>query len=149
MHAGRAVNWSDVTDEALHTCLLSRARRVARVITAIYDQELRPHGINAPRFSLLVLISRLDGATRAKIGRTNNQERSTLSRNLHLLLQHGWVTETTGAGRNKPIVVSPAGYRLLDRAAPAWRAAQVRTRQLLGREGVAAVMKIADDLASQ
>jgi DNA-binding MarR family transcriptional regulator len=145
----KKIDWDDVTDEALHTCLLSRTRRVARVVTGIYDQELRPHGINAPQFSLLVIISRLDGATRSEIGRANNQERSTLSRNLQLLLENGWVTEKAGEGRNKPIVVSAAGHRLLDRAAPAWRTAQAKTRELLGTDGVAAVLKIADELATQ
>jgi DNA-binding MarR family transcriptional regulator len=141
------IRWSDVTDEATQTCLLSRTRRVARVVTGIYDEELRPHGLNAPQFSLLVLISRLDGATRSEIGRANNQERSTLSRNLQILLDSGWVTETAAEGRRKPIVVSPAGYELLDRAAPAWRAGQAKAKALLGRDGVASIMKVAEGIA--
>lgn len=143
---GDPIGWSDVTDEALRTCLLSRTRRVARVVTGIYDHELRPHGINAPQFSLLVLISRLDGGTRAEIGRSNSQDRSTLSRNLQVLLDKGWVTESAGGGRKKPIVVSPAGHDLLDQAAPAWRAAQVKARQLLGQDGVTSIMKVAEDI---
>lgn len=140
------IRWQDVTDEATRTCLLSRTRRVARVVTGIYDEELKPHGLNAPQFSLLVLISRLDGATRSEIGRANNQERSTLSRNLQILLDNGWVSETSAAGRRKPVVVSPGGYALLDRAAPAWRAGQAKTKTLLGQDGVASIMKVAEGI---
>jgi DNA-binding MarR family transcriptional regulator len=146
---GDTTGWSEVTDEALRSCLLSRTRRVARVVTGIYEEELRPHGINAPQFSLLVLISRLDGATRSDIGRANNQERSTLSRNLQLLLENGWVKEKASEGRSKPIVVSSKGYKLLDEAAPAWRAAQVKARELLGKTGVSAIMKIAAGLPDE
>jgi DNA-binding MarR family transcriptional regulator len=146
-HVADNLRWADVTDEATRTCLLSRTRRVARVVTGIYDEELRPHGLNAPQFSLLVLISRLDGATRSEIGRVNNQERSTLSRNLQILLDNGWVTETAAEGRRKPIVVSSEGFALLDRAAPAWRAGQAKTKVLLGQDGVASIMKVAEGIA--
>lgn len=147
--AADPVDWSEIADEARRACLLSRTRRVARVVTGIYDQELRSHGLNAPQFSLLVVISRLDGATRSEIGRANSQERSTLSRNLQVLLDNGWVAETTGGGRRKPIVVSPEGYRLLDSAAPAWSAAQVKARKLLGQDGVASIMKVAEEIGGQ
>jgi DNA-binding MarR family transcriptional regulator len=143
------IRWSDVTDEATRTCLLSRTRRVARVVTGIYDEELRPHGLSAPQFSLLVVISRLDGATRSEIGRANSQERSTLSRNLQILLDNGWVTETAAGGRKKSIVMSPEGFALLDRAAPAWRAGQVKTKALLGLDGVASIMNVAEGIAGQ
>ena len=143
------VVWSDVTDEALRSCLLSRTRRVARVVTGIYEQELRPFGLNAPQFSLLVVISRLKGATRSEIGRSNSQDRSTLSRNLQVLLDNGWVSETAGEGRRKPIIVSPEGYSLLDRAAPAWRAGQVKARKLLGQDGVQSIMKVAEDISGR
>ncbi|WP_201377411.1 hypothetical protein [Ktedonobacter sp. SOSP1-85] len=54
-------------------CLLTRTRRISRIITNMYDQALRSHGVNAPQFSLLVLIARLGGASRAEIGRANYQ----------------------------------------------------------------------------
>src|SRR5262245_2708440 len=76
--------------EVTQGCLLTRARRISRVITGIYDEALRPYGVNSPRFSLLVLIAKLNGASRAEIGRSNHQERSTLTRNLALLIDEGW-----------------------------------------------------------
>jgi DNA-binding MarR family transcriptional regulator len=114
--------------EVTRHCLLTRTRRISRLITGIYDQAMRPHGINSPQFSLLVLIAKLGGASRAAIGRANYQERSTLTRNLALLLTEGWIEETVpeAGGRSRPIVLSPAGRELLASAMPAWRSAQVK-----------------------
>jgi DNA-binding MarR family transcriptional regulator len=135
-----------ITAEISRDCLLTRARRISRVITGIYDQELRPYGINSPQFSLLVLISRLNGATRAEIGRANNQERSTLSRNLALLLEEGWVKEVAGIGRSRPILISPAGKAQLEQAVPAWRIAQEKAAEILGDAGRASILGVGTKL---
>lgn len=138
-------------NEIIRDCLLTRTRRISRVITGIYDDQLRPFGINAPQFSLLVLISRLDGASRAEIGRANRQERSTLTRNLQVLLSQGWVEEVEhrAGGRNRAIVLAAAGNELLHQAVPAWRSAQVEAKRILGEAGVTAVMDVARDLPRQ
>lgn len=139
---------ADVIREITRDCLLTRTRRISRLVTNIYDQALRRHGINAPQFSLLVLIAKLGAASRAEIGRVNYQERSTLTRNLALLLAEGWIDEQVpeGGGRRRPIVISQAGRELLVSAAPAWSEAQARTRQLLGKESFDAVVGIADSI---
>jgi DNA-binding MarR family transcriptional regulator len=137
-----------VVGEVVRDCLLTRTRRISRVITSLYDQAMRPFGINSPQFSLLVLVARHDGASRAEIGRANFQERSTLTRNLALLLSEGLVEErpTQGNGRSRPIVISQSGRELLAAAAPAWRSAQAKAKQLLGDEGAAALAGLADSL---
>jgi DNA-binding MarR family transcriptional regulator len=137
-----------VVGEITSNCLLTRTRRISRIITNIYDQALHPYGVNAPQFSLLVLIARLGGASRAEIGRANYQERSTLTRNLALLLTEGWVEEMVpeGGGRSRPIVISQAGRKLLASAVPAWRSAQVKAKRVLGKDGAAAIVGVADNI---
>lgn len=152
MNAVRNSGASDeVSGEVTRDCLVTRTRRISRVLTGIYDQELRPFGINSPQFSLLVVISRLGPVSRAEIGRHNHQDRSTLTRNLQLILSEGWVEEIRHAtgGRGRPIVLTRSGKDLLTRAAPAWRKAQVQAKAILGETGVNAVMDIAKDLAPQ
>jgi DNA-binding MarR family transcriptional regulator len=141
-----AVTDTGVVDEIARDCLLTRARQISRVITSIYDQEYRPYGVNAPQFSLLVLIARLGGASRAEIGRTNSQDRSTLTRNLQVLLSAGWVEELPREkdGRSRPIVISLTGRDLLVAVAPAWRSAQEKARPMLGADGEAAIVAAAD-----
>ncbi|WP_394835929.1 MarR family winged helix-turn-helix transcriptional regulator [Pendulispora rubella] len=141
----------DAIKEITRNCLLTRTRRIARVLTGMYDHEMRPFGINSPQFTLLVLISRLGPVSRAEIGRRNHQERSTLTRNLQLMLSEGWVEEIQqeAGGRSRPIVLTSAGRELLHRATPAWRAAQAQAKRLLGEAGVNAVMDIANELPQQ
>jgi DNA-binding MarR family transcriptional regulator len=141
----------DVTNEITRYCLVTRTRRISRILTSIYDQELRPFGINSSQFTLLVVISRLGPVSRAEIGRYNHQDRSTLTRNLLLILSEGWVEEVQSAarGRSRPIVLTTAGKNLLNSAAPAWRVAQAQAKLVLGKTGVAAVMEVANDLPQQ
>lgn len=140
----------EVVGEVTRECMMTRTRRIARVITSIYDHSLRPHGINAPQFSLLVLIAKMGGASRAEIGRANHQERSTLTRNLALLLTEGWIEEVVSevGGRSRPIVISKSGRDLLDSAAASWRTAQARAKEVLGDAGVHAIFDVADSRLS-
>ena len=135
-----------VTEVAEH-CLMTRTRRISRVVTNLFDQELRPHRLSSSQFSLLVLIARMNGASRAEIGRANHQERSTSTRNLQLVLDQGWAEEIMPEkGRSRPIMISKAGRELLIQAMPAWRAAQVKAKQLVGVDGASAIVQLSAGL---
>jgi DNA-binding MarR family transcriptional regulator len=136
-----------LTKEVTSECLLTRSRSIARVITAIYDQEMRPFGVNASQFSMLVLIAHFGGASRAQLARANHLERSTSTRNLQLVLAEGWAEEQQPEkGRSRPIVLSQRGRELLASALPAWRAAQEQAKRVLGDEGAASVLRLAASL---
>src|ERR1700738_1745807 len=81
---------NDVSSEIARNCLLTRTRQISRVLTAIYDEALRPFGINAPQFTLLVLIVELGPLSRSDLGRRNCHDRTTLTRNLRPLIAQGW-----------------------------------------------------------
>ena len=49
-------------------------------------------------------------------------------------------------GRSRPLVISQTGRKLLVSAVSAWRSAQVKAKQLLGEEGVAAIVGVADSI---
>jgi DNA-binding MarR family transcriptional regulator len=97
---------------------------------------------------VLVVICQIEPATRAKIGRILHLDRSTLTRNLKEILSEGWAEETQeGAdGRSRPIVLTKAGMDLLRKAVPAWQAAQEHAKALLGKDGVSAIMDIANHM---
>lgn len=149
MNGEAGTTGAGVVGEIARDCLMTRTRRISRIITNLYDQALRPYGINAPQFSLLVIIARLGAASRAEIGRANYQERSTLTRNLALLLGEGWVEEVAseGGGRSRPIIISQAGRELLASAATAWRSAQEKAQQLFGEQGMSTIVSVADNIS--
>ncbi len=137
-----------VSREIARNCLLTRARQISRVLTSIYDEELRPFDINSPQFTLLVLVRELGPLSRSDLGRRNHHGRSTLTRNLHPLIAQGWVTEGVPAddGRSRPLSLTEQGKELLQSAASAWTVAQTKARDLLGEVGANALMDIASEL---
>jgi DNA-binding MarR family transcriptional regulator len=137
-----------VSAQIARQCVLTRTRQIARVLTALYDEALRPLGINAPQLSLLVLITEHGPLSRAALGRKNHHDRSTLTRNLQPLIAQGWVADGQPAadGRSRALSVTPAGEALLNSAGPAWTAAQERAASLLGAESANALVSIAAGL---
>jgi pimeloyl-ACP methyl ester carboxylesterase len=80
-HEDETVELDRTADESLSSriarnCLLARARQISRVVTSIYDDAMRPFGIVAPQFSLLVLIAEFGPVSRSDISRRNHHERS-------------------------------------------------------------------------
>jgi len=138
----------DISNEVTENCLLTRTRQISRVLTALYDQEMRSHGVLSSQFTLLVLIHELGPISRADLGRKNHQDRSTLTRNLQPLLTQGWVREEPAGmgGRRRPLQITRQGQVLVRKAAPGWSAAQAKARLLLGAAGVSALMGIAAEL---
>jgi DNA-binding MarR family transcriptional regulator len=134
----------DVIAEMASTCVLMRMRLISRVLTGFYDEELRPFGIGSPQFALLGAISMIEPATRAEIGRFHHQDRSTLTRNLKIILSEGWTEEIQGeaSGRGRPIVLTKKGRDLLRSAEPVWRVAQAQAKALLGKDGMSVITKI-------
>jgi len=132
-----------IVTEVIEHCLMTRTRRISRVVTNLFDQELRPYGLSSSQFSLLVLIARMEGGSRAEIARANHQERSTSTRNLQLVLDQGWAEEIMPEkGRSRPIMISKAGRDLLVQAIPAWRAAQAKAKQILGVDGASSIIQL-------
>ena len=143
----RAVD-EPLSHQIVRNCLMTRARQISRVLTCVYDDALRPFGILAPQFSLLVLIAEFGPISRADLGRRNHHERSTLTRNLQPLIAQGWVAEDVPAsdGRSRPLSLTHEGKALLDSTASAWSAAQSHVTRLLGESGAHDLMNIARGL---
>ena len=144
------MNKGKVVDEMARGCLLMRTRLISRVMTSLYEDALRPFGIGAPQFVLLVVISQLEPASRAEIGRFHHQDRSTLTRNLKLVFDEGWAEEDRDKvkGRSRPVVLTKKGCDLLLAVDPVWRRSQARAEALLGERGSRAVMTIAEGILS-
>lgn len=116
---------SDVDLSATKECHCLAARRYARVITRLYEQKLRPHGLRATQFSILAALA-LKGPT--PIGELADflvLERTTLSRSAALLQRRGWVEIAPAQdARERPLRLTSAGRRKLEEAFPAWKEAQ-------------------------
>jgi len=114
-------------------CIALRARRLSRLVTRLFEEALRGHGITVAQFTLLGATI-LEGPLQpARLGRMLDLEKSTLSRNLRLLEEAGLVRISSPEdGTGKRAIVTERGRRALVDALPAWRRAQVRAVAALG-----------------
>ena len=134
----------DIVDEVVDGCLMARARQLARVVTAIYDDELRDFEIKPSQLSLLVVVAKAGPIRRIDIGRAADLDPSTLTRNLSVMLANGWIKEVVEGDdrRGNPVSITPKGKNLIERVAPAWRKAQQRARKLLGNDRAEALLRM-------
>jgi len=128
---------NDVIDQIASECLLVRVRKLNRVLTGIYDAELRPFGLKASQLSLLVLVTKAGPIRRIEIGKILHLDPSTLTRNLKIMLTNGWIQEIADGedGRGFPVQITAQGRDLVNQIGPSWRKAQTRTEKFLGGDG--------------
>jgi DNA-binding MarR family transcriptional regulator len=108
-------------------CYCTQFRRSANALTSVYDEVLRPVGLKITQFSLLRALERLGAATFSEIAVELALDKTTISRNLNLLVNAGWVEVAHEEdARYKVASLSAEGLRVLRRAEPFWRIAQMR-----------------------
>jgi len=108
-------------------------RLAARVLTGVYDQELRTAGVQATQYALLALLMKRPQSAQQELGAWLAMEQSTLSRNLQGLARKGWISNGTEPGsRVARYELTASGRKALDRARPAWARAQERVKRGLG-----------------
>ena len=128
-------------------CLAGRARLISRVVSGIHAEALRPHGITTAQMGILAVAAAHDDPAASDVASALCLEKSTLSRNLDRMIDHGWLDIVPGDdGRSQRLRATPAGRRLLEKVAPAWRSAQRQARALLGKQGAAALANLGDRL---
>jgi DNA-binding MarR family transcriptional regulator len=118
--------------EVVATCLGYRTRRLARAVTRLYNDRLRPLGLNLTEMNLLAAIAAQGAVQPARLGRAMALEKSTLSRNSSRLVERGWVeVRDHPDGRGVLLALTARGNEMLLRAVPAWKHAQQRAQSLV------------------
>jgi DNA-binding MarR family transcriptional regulator len=113
-------------------CYCTQFRRSANALTSIYDDALRPVGLKITQLTLLRGLDRLGSATYNEIATELSLDKTTISRNIKLLIDARWVEVSSDEdARYKLAKLSPAGARVLKEAEPHWRAAQTQVEKEL------------------
>ena len=85
----RDVTKPGLLDRIAGDCIAVRVRLINRVVTAIYDEALRPHGLRVSQANILVAVARKGEARPADICRLLRLEKSTLSRDVEVMKAQG------------------------------------------------------------
>lgn len=119
-------------------CLCFRARRVSRVLTRLYDEALRPLGIQATQLTLLNAIAMCGerGAPMRKLAEILAMDGTTLTRNVRPLEKTGLlrIARLPSDRRVRVVHLTGAGERLIEAALPLWTQAHERVVATLGPE---------------
>ncbi len=114
-------------------CACFNLRKSTRLVTQMYDHKLRPAGIRATQFTILVAVQANAPIAIQALSRLMVMDRTTLARNLKPLVRNGLLAVTPGADRRVRLArLTVKGQKVLIRALPLWKAAQAEFRDKLG-----------------
>jgi DNA-binding MarR family transcriptional regulator len=117
-------------------CACQNLRRLTRVVTRIYDQELREAGLEITQFGLLTALAKTGEANQKRLSAGFAMDSTTLTRTLRPLQNKGWVQVKRGEDRRERLFsLTRAGKRQIAEAQPHWHLAEQRLRQELGDGG--------------
>lgn len=116
--------WTEDAPRASLSCALATTRRTARLMTQFYDACLSEAGIEAAQFALLMALDTAKDKGQAALGQMLGMDKTTVSHNLKLLRDRGWVESVPGKdARRRCILLTAEGRARLREARPAWRRA--------------------------
>ncbi|MUL67773.1 MarR family transcriptional regulator [Mycobacterium sp. CBMA 234] len=134
-------------DEIAGNCLAVRVRLLGRAVTSLYDHALEEHGVSIAQINLMAALGKVGPCSPARIGEVLQLERSTVSRNLSLLMKHDWVEAVSANAKGvREVALTSSGRKKIEAVMPAWRRAQEEAAELLGAGGVKAVRTLATSI---
>jgi DNA-binding MarR family transcriptional regulator len=117
-------------------CACQNFRRVTRLVTRIYDQELRKAGIEITQFGLLTALAVVGEANQKALSAGFAMDSTTLTRTLALLRKQGWIHVRPGRDKRERVFrLTEAGKRQVAATQQRWQAAEHRLRKTLGPVG--------------
>jgi DNA-binding MarR family transcriptional regulator len=144
MHAMDASSYDQAVEAITKNCLAVRLRLLNRVVTNLFDDALRPHGVKASQLNILIAAARLGVARPARVCEVLRLDASTLSRNVERMIRKGWLEVVPeDDARAQPFRLTAKGKRLIEKVWPAWEEGQRQALEMLGRDGAASVCRAA------
>jgi DNA-binding MarR family transcriptional regulator len=123
-------------------CAFNNLKVLTRVLTAVYDEELRPVGLRASQLALLWAIHAAEPVELSRLAAITFTDQTTLSRTIATLRRSGLVGVRTGADRRVRILsLTAAGRARFAAAMPLWENAQRRAGDWLPLAGIAGIAR--------
>jgi DNA-binding MarR family transcriptional regulator len=117
-------------------CACQNLRRLTRITTRIYDQELKKAGLEITQFGLLTALTKTGEVNQKRLSAGFAMDSTTLTRTLGPMREKGWIQVKHGKDRRERLFsLTRAGKRQIVDAQPHWERAEQRLRQKLGDAG--------------
>ena len=123
-------------------CAYNNLKVMTRVVSSIYDEDLRPVGLRASQLALLWAIRAMEPVEFGRLGATTFTDQTTLSRTVALLKRAGLVSIRVGNDRRVRVISTTAkGLARFAVAMPLWERAQARADELLSLDELRSVAR--------
>ncbi len=115
-------------------CACFNLRKTARLVAQVYDQQLRPFGLNNTKFTTLAATIMESPISITDLAELLSTDRTTLTRNIKLLEKDGLLAINSGDdSRSRNVVATTKGKRLIKQALPEWENAQKKVLEQFGK----------------
>jgi DNA-binding MarR family transcriptional regulator len=120
---------------ACRGCACAGLRRASRAVTQHYERAFRGTGLRGTQFTLLTVLTQTGPLPLSGLASEAGLERTTLTRNLRLLQDKGFVRvgSSDADRRVRRVELTRAGHAAAVRGLPAWRKAQASVGPILRR----------------
>lgn len=137
-----------LTTVSPEVCVANNLHRVAQHIVQAYEQSLKPSGITISQFSTLGTLHMHGSLPISMLADVMDVDRTTLARNLKLMVRDGLVaiTRKEDDQRVKVVSITPEGLQTLEMATPMWQKAQQHFVINLGEDVVADLIETLMDV---
>jgi DNA-binding MarR family transcriptional regulator len=130
-------------------CACGSLRRASRVLTRIYDDALRPSGLEIMQFGIMASIDRLGEATQRQLSVGFAMDSTTLTRTLGRLQRRGWIGRRPGQDKRQRILrLTKQGLARLEQARPLWRRAQETLHGAIGKEAFETLTRMSREVVA-
>lgn len=138
-------------------CNCTFLRGATRALTQAYDEVLRPIGIRMTQFTVLARTEAVGAMPLSELAELLAMDRTTLGRNVDLLVRDGLVEIEVGEDRRERLIhLTSQGRKTLARALPLWESIQQRFEEKFGvkeskalREAMTLIVKIGRELSEE
>jgi len=117
------------------TCISNKVLKIGRITAHIFRKYYRPFNITNSQLSILFILTYRGGLTQKRLCEISQLEKSSLNRNLKRLFAKRYLSR-----RDFPIIeITDNGKAFVNKIIPEWEKAMKEIRQLLGKDGEAAL----------
>lgn len=118
-------------------CNCLNLRRAAQALTKVYDEAITSAGVSVSQYALLRRIDDMAPVSVSALSSALRLDRTTLVRTLKHLEDMALVEDIAEPGaRNRNLVLTGSGQKILTAAQSGWLAAQNRIEAALGKAGL-------------
>ena len=136
--------------KAVENCACFNIRRVSRLITQFFDEEVRRFGLRPTQMSILRSLEARTDWGMAELSEWLGMERTTLLRNLQPLQRDGLVrVKGGGRGGHVKLEITEKGRKALAKMLPGWRSAQAKVVATLGKERWSTIISDLGEVATK